>query len=68
MPPTLVPHRLGSLLIVLNNLIACNNALPTSEDAPWLFDFLIASFVFNVVAFLQYVLVSYGLIAHKWYV
>ena len=68
--PTQTPARvtLGMLtvLVVLQNYIALSQALPPGVHDAWLGKFVLVSFFFNIAAFIEQVLVSFGLQALTW--
>ena len=69
--PDATPARVAlgiiTVMVVLQNYIALSNALPpTDENSTWLGWFVMVSFGFNVLAFVEQVLVSFGLQGQKW--
>jgi hypothetical protein len=70
--PEATPARVAlgiiTVMVVLQNYIALSNALPAPDDndSSWLEWFVVVSFGFNVLAFVEQVLVSFGLQGKKW--
>merc|ERR1719272_16366 len=69
--PAAVPARvtLGivAILAVATNFISLHASLKgAGGDKVWLFRFVFGSYLFNVVAFFELVMVNYGLQAEKW--
>lgn len=69
--PAAVPARvtLGivTILAVATNYISLHSLLEgAGGDSVWLFRFTFGSYLFNVVAFFELVMVNYGLQAEKW--
>ena len=55
-----------TVLVVLQNWMALSASLPRDVSSTWLGRFTVGSFLFNVFAFGEQVLVNFGLQAHKW--
>mmetsp|Transcript_36996 Transcript_36996/g.92465 ORF Transcript_36996/g.92465 Transcript_36996/m.92465 type:complete len:382 (-) Transcript_36996:297-1442(-) len=68
--PAATPARVAlgiiSVMVVLQNYIALSRALPPGVNNAWLGRFTLVSFMFNIVAFIEQVLVSFGIQANKW--
>lgn len=69
--PAAVPARvtLGivTILAVATNYISLHNTLAgAGGDSVWIFRFVFGSYLFNVLAFFELVMVNYGLQAEKW--
>ena len=70
--PEATPARVAlgiiTVMVVLQNYIALSGELPATngDGSTWLGWFVLASFGFNVLAFVEQVLVSFGLQAEKW--
>lgn len=54
------------LVVVLNNYIALNTSLPRGTAVTWLSSFLLTSFGFNVLAFIEQVAVAFGIQITRW--
>jgi len=54
------------LLVVMTNFVSLNESLPPTPSLPWLTRFALGSFVFNAIAMIEQVLVSFGLNARAW--
>ena len=68
--PTATPARVAlgiiTVMVVLQNYIALSSTLPSGVKNAWLGQFTLISFAFNVAAFIEQVLVSFGIQAFKW--
>ena len=70
--PEATPARVAlgiiTVMVVLQNYIALSRELPAPDDDhwTWLGWFVLVSFLFNVLAFVEQVLVSFGLQAKRW--
>ena len=70
--PEATPARVAlgiiTVMVVLQNYIALSSELPAPDDDhwTWLGYFVLVSFMFNVLAFVEQVLVSFGLQGKKW--
>ena len=64
--PARVTLGLVTLLIVMTNFISLTAKLPTTVNPPWLSRFCVASFVFNLVAMVEQIMVSFGNNLKKW--
>lgn len=63
--PTATPARVAlgiiTVMVVLQNYIALSNSLPSDIHGTWLGMFTLVSFLFNILAFVEQVLVSFGI-------
>ena len=70
LPPDKTPARITlgitGVLAVLFNLGALLRVVPRTVHPTWLSRFVTTSFIFNVVACCEQVIVSYGLVASQW--
>ena len=64
--PARVTLGVVTVLVVLQNWMALSASLPRDVSSTWLGRFTVGSFLFNVFAFGEQVLVNFGLQAHKW--
>jgi len=68
--PAVTPARVAlgmlCLVVVMTNFVGVSNALPATRNSTWLTRFLLGSFMFNAVAMIEQIAVSYGLNARKW--
>ena len=70
--PEATPARVAlgiiTVMVVLQNYIALSGELPPPDknDSTWLGWFVMVSFGFNILAFVEQVLVSFGLQGKKW--
>ena len=66
--PARVALGIITVMVVLQNYIALSSTLPAGVGVQnaWLGRFVLTSFYFNVAAFIEQVLVSYGIQAFKW--
>ena len=64
--PARVTLGLVTLLIVMTNFISLTSRLPATVNPSWLSRFVLMSFVFNLVAMFEQVLVSFGKNIKKW--
>ena len=68
--PNATPARVAlgmlCLLVVMTNYVSLARSLPPTASPPWLARFALSSFIFNVVAMVEQVAVSFGFSAKKW--
>ena len=64
--PARVTLGVVTVLVVLQNWMALSASLPRDVSNTWLGRFTLGSFLFNVFAIAELVLVNFGLQAHKW--
>ena len=64
--PARVALGMTCLLIVMTNYVSLTRSLPPTSDMTWLARFTLSSFVFNLVAMIEQVAVSFGFSAKKW--
>lgn len=64
--PARVTLGVVTVLVVLQNWMALSASLPRDVSNTWLGRFTLGSFLFNVFAMAELVLVNFGLQAHKW--
>ena len=54
------------LVVVMTNFVGLARILPPTASPPWLVRVMLYSFMFNVIAMVEQVTVSFGLNANKW--
>eukprot|EP00966_Prymnesium_polylepis_P272318 6291417-Prymnesium_polylepis.1 len=68
--PSAAPARIAlgiiSVMVGLQNYLALHEKLPPGVTSSWLGRFTMASFIFNITALVEQVLVSFGLQAQGW--
>ena len=68
--PAVTPARVAlgmlCLLVVMTNFVGLYRILPPTVRQPWLVRFMLGSFMFNVVAMVEQITVSFGLQSAKW--
>ena len=68
--PAVTPARVAlgmiCMLVVMTNFVSLVKALPPTATPTWLARFAFSSFLFNFVAMIEQVMVSFGLQSKKW--